>query len=342
MSGKIGWIGLDVPLELIEAAGSQPVWLRAEPAHPGAAADPYTEGGGHPLVRALAAVCLAQGAAGLRELVIGATPVAQQTLFHFLRSLPPGTPLPRLHLLQLLHRHEAWCGEQNLAELRQLNQSLGVAAAALPAAIAARNQLRQALRRLETRRRALPPSISGGTMLRLYAQAGTTMAATLLPRLQALLAAPATPLPQRARLLLCGSAAAVRELYAAFENAGCQIVSEDHDEGERSAGPLVRECGDPWQALAEAYAGRAPAAAGWSTEESTMALLDRVAESAAEAVVFHIPGFEHPDGWDFPSRRDALEQRGIPYFMLPPGSFRSPDAAAASAVAALLPLLGRV
>ena len=98
-AGAIGWVGLDAPLELIEAAGLRPERISADTLSTAGPADIYGEGGGHPWMRALASE-LMKAAPRLQQVVLCSTPVNELWLYNFILSLNlrrEGVRFPRVH-----------------------------------------------------------------------------------------------------------------------------------------------------------------------------------------------------------------------------------------------------
>ena len=336
----VGWIGLDVPLELIEAAGFTPLAILADPSAPDPAGHPYAEGRGHPLVHALAAELIALSRAGLRRVVIGAAPASNLSLHGFLQGLKRLGAAPDLdiHLAEVIHLDTPSARAFNAAALERLTAALGGASSdRLAQAIAERNRLRAALRAVDRRRLDPHAPISGMQALALHATASEGAAAKGLERLAEGLQSAFQTAGGRP-LLFSGQVATAWRAYPVLEAHGWRVVAEDCDLGARGVGPDVATDGAPETALVERYRARTPTADGWSTAHACRALLDLVQATGAQAVVLDAPAFDHPPAWDYPAKRAALQAAGVGCVQLDPYAYRAPEAAALAAVEALASL----
>ncbi len=342
-SRVVGWIGLDVPLELIEAPGFHPLQIVANPAHAPSAADPFAEGLGHPLLKALTGTVLELAESGLERILIGATPTLGFSLYSFLISLKRrgGTP-PRLDpiLVDIVRQDSDATDRFNLLALQRLGAVLSphLCAPALTEIIWRRNRVRDGLNAIGTQR--AQGRLSGLEALQVHAEAGSGLAHRIQHRLDQLVAELPDRVPRQGpRLVMSGGQDSAQTTYRVLEDAGFTVVADDHDAGSRAVGPAVSERGDPFAALAQRYRQRTPSPAGWSTRQSAAYLVDLVQRSGAHAVVFDIPAYDHPAAWDYPARRAALDAIGVPHVLLDPHSYRDPEAAALYAVEALQGLL---
>ena len=150
--GAVGWVGLDAPLELIEAAGLRPQRIVADARSEAHAVDPYGEGGGHPWMRAMAAE-LIEAAPTLERVVLCSTPVNELWLYNFILSLAlrrESGLFPPAELLNLSHEARPSALRLNRSSLRMLAKSLAVTGEdAIRQAIARRNRVRAALRAID-------------------------------------------------------------------------------------------------------------------------------------------------------------------------------------------------
>jgi len=319
----VGWLGLDAPLELIEAAGFRPQRILADlDDAPGGAAI-YGEGGGHPWMRATADSLMSQ-ARNLEAVILCSTPVNELWLYNFLLSLQlrdEGAAFPRAELLNLSHEPRPSALRLNLHSLRALADRLapGVAEAALEAAIAGRNRVRARLREIDGLRRNRAGAISGAQARRWMDAADSMTSQTWLDWIAPELAA--APLAAGGLPVVLSSAIPPAiELYEALEARGFRIVADDADIGSRAIGPDADGASDPFESLVKRYAARFPAPAGWSTEARVAWLLDLVQTSGVQAVLFDQPAWSHPAAWDYPTERRALEAAGVACVELPSGT----------------------
>ncbi len=332
----VGWVGLDAPLELIEAAGRRPERIVAHPGCASGAADPYGEGGGHPWMRAMAAE-LIEAKPTLERVVLCSTPVNELWLCNFILSLNlrrEGGVFPPADLLNLSHEARPSAQRLNLIALRTLAEALAVTGEdAIRQAIAGRNRVRAAQRTIDARRHGDGGRISGLQARRLIDAADSLRSADYL----AWLAAESPGEPSRGLpVIYSGPATPSLDLYAALEASGLRIVGDDADAGSRAIGPDVAETGDPIAAIAARYAARDPAPAGWPTADRVAWLTDLAHSRGAPAVLFDLPPWSHPAAWDYPAERDALEGQGVVCIELPAVDPQEAASAAAGVLANLI------
>ncbi|MGZ3272802.1 MAG: 2-hydroxyacyl-CoA dehydratase [Caulobacteraceae bacterium] len=332
----IGWVGLDAPLELIEAAGLRPDRISANARAAAGPADVYGEGGGHPWMRALASE-LIEVAPRLQRVVLCSTPVNELWLYNFILSLNlrrEGGAFPPVELLNLSHETRPSAQRLNLVSLEAIARSLGATdAGAVQDAIAGRNRVRAALRAIDALRHRDTGRISGVQARRLMDAADNLRSDDYLSWLAAQPPGePAKGLP----VIYSGPAVPSLDLYAALESHGLRIVGDDADAGSRAIGPDVKEGGDSFEAIAARYTRRTPAPAGWSTADRIAWLSELAGARGARAVLFDLPPWSHPAAWDYPAERRALEAQGLVCFELPADEPRAAASAAAGALAALI------
>jgi hypothetical protein len=342
-TGAVGWVGLDTPLEILDAAGLRPVRLTAVLATSTPAADLFGEGGGHPLLRGLVDGLIEGPYASLDTVVISGAPVTGILLNQFLISLErmgASGGMPETVMVDLAHDDTPAVRRFNLHSLAGLQARFGnPGPGALREAIKGRNHIRKKLRQVEVLRRGPAPRLFGAQALQVF-QAGFGLSpggyGALLDSL--LSAAPSAAAVSGKPVIVSGSDIGGVALYEALEARGLRVVADDHDSGSRTIGPLVNEAEDPLAALAHRYAHRDAAPAQWTTASRVDYLLSLVRETGAEAVIFDIPPFEHPAAWDYPAQRQALDDAGIAHVLLPPTAYLDPKAAANIAAASLMTL----
>lgn len=335
--GKVvGYIGADVPEELITAAGMLPVRLAAETGASDAPADRYGEGGGNAAIRAYVARLLDGTYADIDHLVIGTTPSYLGALFTFLREIQQDPSFPRLslQLFDFHHGPSAATAAFNLDSVRRLARALGdwsgqtVTEASLRGAIETCNASRRRLGQLETLRRQR--RASGVEALCLIGSAYVTPKAWHNERLAAALGelAAMPPLPGRP-VVFSGSETETTDLYARIEAQGLLIVADDQGWGGRVAERPVDEAGEPLAAITQRYHHMAPAPAKASTQARVSYLCELCERSGAEAVVFAVRGLDHPAAWDVPAQVAALKLAGVATVLLEPAAFAGGPIAAA-------------
>lgn len=104
-------------------------------------------------------------------------------------------------------------------------------------------------------------------------------------------------------------------LLRTIERSGCAVVDDDFLLVSRWFTKDVREDGDPWHALSEAFVRHTiPTATIYSPKAGRgQALVDRVRAAKAEGVIFAAPSFCTPALLDQPMLVEALDAAGVPW-----------------------------
>lgn len=326
----VGYLGTDVPVEIITAAGLLPFRIGAFEDDTKAVRQ-FLEMGDSDVVAQLANLFLDGRLAFLDHVVIGNTPTFNITLFHFLREakrLDPAVPGPPMIFHEMHHGEGKTIEAFNLESCNRLAQQLGeigerVTRHSLQAAIDHTNARRREIRDLQSQRRSRPAQMSG------------TEALLHLARWQLI---PQSPLPairaearQGPRILLSGSDVGHFLHYPLIEAAGCTIVADDHDWGEDALITCVEVAAGPLVAIANRYTHQAPHATRWSRKVRIPSVVQRAIDTHADGVVFWISDEDQASSWDVPALSTALRARGIATLDLGPQPAAGVDAAAIAA-----------
>ncbi len=342
----VGYVGLDVPEELILAAGLVPLRLEADVLADTPAVAHFGPGG-HPLLRSLVDRLLGGPYEFIDRLVIGTMPRNLSALTVLIRELHDSdAQFARFEVqqLDLLHSASPSAVAFNLAGMTSLARQLGQWSgrprddSRLRAAITLCNETRRLLAEYG-RLRADGDHLDGVAALQLHACAQGAGREAFNAQLRDWLRSDALRSRDgRPRLLYSGTATDTTAFYAAIEAQGLCIVDDDQDCGARAVGPLVDERAEPLAALAQAYAQRAPAAAGWPAQARRDYLLQQLELCRPDGVLFYSAAYDHPPAWEYPLLRDAVEAAGVPAALLDPFGYRDTGligAGAASFAAAL-------
>jgi ABC-type transport system substrate-binding protein/benzoyl-CoA reductase/2-hydroxyglutaryl-CoA dehydratase subunit BcrC/BadD/HgdB len=233
-----GYVGSDVPEELILAAGYVPVRVRGDASQPPVHGDRY----GYlaePVTRSVLARLTDGTYDYLDGLVIDHSIDAHALLFFNLRQVRlmlPEVRLPKLHFFDLLHLPHLTTARYNRDRLRELAETLAdwsggsISDEAIVRQISHSNAHRAGLAEVVAFRQARPPRIRGSDALAL------TGCAMLMPRpdftrvIDAVShEVPSQPPLEGRRLFVTGSNHESTEAYAAIERAEVVIVGDDHD-----------------------------------------------------------------------------------------------------------------
>lgn len=108
------------------------------------------------------------------------------------------------------------------------------------------------------------------------------------------------------------------DLLRALDDAGCSVVEDDLVLGRRWFEHDVPLNGDPVRALAESYIQRSrySSVRHDCNQNRSEALVQKVKQSQAGAVIFCIAKFCEPAFFDYVLYKDALEREGIPHLLI--------------------------
>ncbi|MBN6038996.1 2-hydroxyacyl-CoA dehydratase family protein [Amycolatopsis sp. 195334CR] len=328
-----GYVGADVPVELLTAAGVLPLRLTGSPAED-ASAGRERLGGGLDAVACSVLTRLLDGAYGhLDLLVLSRDCEASLRLFYVLREIrrvEPSIALPPLHLVDVLHLPHHTTTRYVLAKVRQFRSWLEAVTGRrigdddLAAAVAAHDRVRGLLREIGIHRghRRLT-----GTEALAAVSVVTAMPVGEAEKLvRDLLSTLAHREPRPGRpVYLTGSSHDSPEVYRALEDAGLLIVGEDHDWGDLLA---VSDVGAPTElAIAERYQFAGPAAPRASIVERAAHTAAAVRARGAGALLAYVRRHDDAPPWDFPAQREAA---GVPATLVDRQEYGRIDLAAAT------------
>ncbi|MBZ6286032.1 2-hydroxyacyl-CoA dehydratase family protein [Streptomyces olivaceus] len=338
--GVIGYVGADVPVEYITAAGLLPLRLSGTPGAPSTAGDRCLGTGLDPAARSVLTLLLDGDFGPLDGIVVSRDCEASLRLFYALRELrrvDPALALPPVHLVDVLHLPHRTTTRYVRAKLGQLRATVetwagrSIGGSALADAITAHDRLRELLTGAAALRRSHPARLTGTQALTVVA------ATTALPvdRATALLEAlltEADQLPEHEglRVFLTGSPHDTDHVYTALEDSGLLVVGEDHDWGDLLS--LRRTAAPTEAALAERYQYNGPAAPRASIRARAAHTRRAARECGAQALVSYARIRDDAPGWDYPAQREAT---GLPSVRLSRQPYGALGDEAAEALAAL-------
>lgn len=310
----VGFLGPDIPVELILAAGAlawQLPW-RAPGETP--LADRYLEPSFHPQERSAAEQWLRGEFDWMDAVVFSRGSDSTQRLYYYLcelqrRGLAAG---PRPMLFDVCKIPRSSSADYTRGALERLAGQLGALPHALSDAIALSNRRRELMGQLQ-RRRAAASAPDGSAVARLVRAAGHCVP----DEFDAALARWLTqPFGARAgvRVLLAGSAAPDEGLHLAVEAAGANVIAESGDHALGYPLSLIESDAEPLDALARHY--HALSAGPRAFCQPGTELLSRVRAVRADAVIFWLLEQEEARGWDLPAQQRALQGAGVPFLTL--------------------------
>lgn len=317
----VGYVGADVPVELLTAAGIVGVRLAGDPAVDTTPADTYLGRGVDPMARSVLTLLLSGAYGRLDRLVVSRDCEASLRLFYALRELrrvEPALGLPETYLVDLLHLPHRTTAHYNRARLVQFRERLEtwtgrtILAADLAWAIEQHDEQRRLLAEVASLRHQIPVCVSGEQFLAVVGS-GTAMPVTVHNGLLRQVLSEARELPDRdgPRVYLTGSSHDTPEVYRAIESLGTTIVGESHDWGDllfhRQVGPRNLT------ALAERYQDNGPSAPRATTTERAQHTAAAARRCRADVLVGYVREGDQAPPWDYTAEREAS---GLPGTLL--------------------------
>ncbi|WP_103355776.1 2-hydroxyacyl-CoA dehydratase family protein [Amycolatopsis sp. CA-128772] len=305
----VGYVGADVPVELITAADLRPLRLTGRPGQDSAAGDRYLGRGVDPVARSILTRILDRDYGPLEAIVVSRDCEASLRLFYALRELHRVEPagLPPVRLVDVLHLPHHTTTRYVHAKLAQLREWLGrwrpIGDDDLAAAITAHDTLRRSLGRLAALRRA--NRLSGTRFLETVAATTAVPVAEAIALVDRALADPRET--DGVRLFLAGSSHDHPAVYESLERNGFLVAGEDHDWGEQL---FARTCAAPTElALAERYQYNGPSAPRASIRDRAAHTAAAARACGAEVLLSYARVHDDAPPWDFPEQRAAT---GLP------------------------------
>jgi benzoyl-CoA reductase/2-hydroxyglutaryl-CoA dehydratase subunit BcrC/BadD/HgdB len=328
-----GYVGADVPVELITAAGLRPLRLAGKPGEDSTLGDRYLGRGVDPVARSILTRILTEDYGPLEAIVVSRDCEASLRLFYALRELhrvEPALRLPPVRLVDVLHLPHHTTTRYVHAKIAQLREWLGqwrrIGDDDLAAAITAHDTLRRSLGRAAALRRA--NRLSGTRFLEVVAATTAVPVEEAIALVDRLLAED-RPAVDGVRLFLTGSSHDTAGVYETLERNGFLVVGEDHDWGELF---FARTCAAPTElALAERYQHNGPAAPRASIRQRAAHTAAAARACGAEILFSYARVHDDAPPWDFPEQRAATGLRAVLAERQPYGELT------AEALAALVP-----
>jgi benzoyl-CoA reductase/2-hydroxyglutaryl-CoA dehydratase subunit BcrC/BadD/HgdB len=268
----VGFVGPDVPVEILRAAGIQAERLQSRPG-PTPLADEVAEVAIDRAARSVLDQLLDGSCAHLDAVVIGHDSEASARVFHYAaecRHLGIGF-VPPVVFVDLLHSDRPGARAYNLAVIAHLRTWAGEVAGRS----VTDDDLREAIERA---------------------------AASLVER----------PSVHGRRLVLTGSSVDDPSFVRALEDGGWSVVAADHDEQQRWPTTGLDPSGDPLDLLVDIYANGAPFGGRHSVAARAAYTASVAVEASADAVLALLRQGDDGPPWDVPAQRAALAAHDIP------------------------------
>jgi hypothetical protein len=306
----VGYVGDDVPVELILAAGAHPVQLRAAPSSGTAAADELVESSFAPQLRSIANQWLEGSLDHLDSVVFARSDDSSQRLYYYLCELQRrGSrrgPRPLLYDIASLPRTASLEHTRESTRLRA--EQLGASPSALPGA---RVRVRERATLVESvrARRRLPAPLAGSAAWSFEFAAACDWSTGFDATARAWLeAAPLLPMPKR--VLLAGDPLPDDQIHTAIEACGASIVAELT--ASSSSGECTQR--DPLAAIAEEFRKREMPAL--SMRRNARWVADGALDHRADLVLLWLSEQNEALPWEIPRQVQSLRSAGIPVLLL--------------------------
>ena len=315
--------GYDVPDELILAAGMVPFRVTGYYGGERKSAEKYLEYSFGAVWKGLWESITEDYAGLMDRLVISSSSDMFLKLYYYFRTLKrlePERPMPELFYLDLeLIDKKLKTQERNERELRRLSAQLEewsgnkVEPEALKEAIELCNGYRQALEDFVKFRGKEDCRVSGSEALVVIGGSLFFERAEATELVKAVTeAAKAWSAVEGTRVYYAGSPQEITEVYDIAEEAGCNIVGEDHDMGCRMFDYPVRTDIEPVSALAERLISRMPSSEKGSIKDRVKFIGQKLEETGADLFLTYMNTNDEAYVWDYPSiKKQVLEPREI-------------------------------
>ena len=320
----VGYVGNTVPVELIIAAGCFP--LRVAPVSGVTTmVDRYIENFADTDVRLIVELFVAGELDFLSLLVIPRSTESFHKLYLSIREVKRvGVTKagPEIFLYEILHTQQRFSRDYGLARTRELALRLSRVAVqpvvdrSLRDALAATNQTRELLGRLQQERRSSmrPPS---GFEAHVAASAAQFLEHQVYnPLLAEWLSESSWQAGKGPRLLVMGCPLEYADLHRLIDLAGGLVVAEDGDWGARAAAPLISHAGEALAAIFDHYYASVPCARLFPQALADRWFMENLRVGNIDGVIFYLPPPEDTFGWDFPRQRAAVEAAGLRWLLI--------------------------
>ncbi len=314
-----GYLCTYAPLEILHAAGFTPIRLM-QLSHPVSLADAHLPSFACALARGVTERLVSGRLDFLQGVLFAHTCDTMQCLADVWRMAQPRGQIVTLALPTVLDSPSAH--GYVAAELRQLAAVLDATFAtpvtehALRNSIALYNEQRQLLSHIYQMRSHLSAELLWSLTI-----AGMLMPVqeynSLLRRALREFESTAPSLSEGPALILVGAVLDDPAVVQLIDELGGRVVGDDLCTGSRFFDMLVDEAREPFAALAERYLRRAICPAKHrASERRLQRLIPVVSEHGAQGVVFVLPKFCDPHGFDYTALARCLDQAGVPHLMI--------------------------
>ncbi|MET0292203.1 MAG: 2-hydroxyacyl-CoA dehydratase family protein [Steroidobacteraceae bacterium] len=316
LDGGTGFVGPDVPIDLLMATG-RPFGHLPWNIRPTPWADRWLESAFPYWARSIVEQWHEGRFDAVAQVVFSRSDDVSQRLYYYVRELQRRGKLggPEALVLDIALIPRASSLQHTVAALGDCAASLSIDRATIGTAIRRGNELRRTLVRIDAARVSNGPDYEQLARSALYSDASGWIDSVRVPQG-----------PPRPRVLLVGSVPPDERLHVAAEEGGASIVAELHVSAlTRSGDPLEFHVGDELAALARHLV--ATSIGPRSFVDRTRLLQARVRSASVGGVILWQTREEEGLTWHVPSQRRALEAMGIPALVMAGRDWRAEDGA---------------
>jgi benzoyl-CoA reductase/2-hydroxyglutaryl-CoA dehydratase subunit BcrC/BadD/HgdB len=321
--GKVvGYFCIDVPEELILAAGFFPLRLSGDPNSGTDEADKYAMPVYEGFVRSMFHMLLTGRYDFLDFLIV---PHARDSIEYLhsmlgtIKQIEQSRRIPELYLFDTLHTKLYLSAAYFSARVRELKERLGIWSGkkitdeSISEAIKTCNESRALLKKAAMLRAADPPRISGrealeitGSSMFMLKTEHNMLLTQFLEKADRLSARDGT------RLFVEASPLDNLQFYEILEGSGATVVGEDNCWGNRYFDTPMDESLEPLEAITKRYLLKAPCPRMYPIESRVNYCKKQALETKADGVVFSILEYDNSQTWEYPDEEKALHQAGVP------------------------------
>ncbi len=314
--GGIGFVGPDVPVEVLLASGRAFGHLSWTAGRPTRWADRWLESSFPFWTRSILEQWHAGAFDGLSSVVFSRAADASQRLYYYVTELQRRDLLngPEPVIFDVAHVRRELSVKHTAAAILKLCTALGVAPAELNGAIGQANALRRTLAGIEANRSSDGPWHERIGRAVLWSNPLQWLDTSLFP----------TSTASGPRVLLAGSVPPDDRIHRAVEAAGASVVAEAHMYGSGRLGPeIVIDAERPALALARQLqlASMGPRAMIDHGEW----IVERARAARAAAVIIWLTREDEALAWHVPPQTGALDAAGIGRLVLPAAHWQFND-----------------
>ncbi|HHX24542.1 MAG TPA: 2-hydroxyacyl-CoA dehydratase [Thermoanaerobacterales bacterium] len=323
----VGYLGNDVPDELLIAADYLPVRISGNCKITLVEADKYLEYSFDPVVRSQFQKIVDGSLYALMDhLVISNSTDVLIRLYYYLREIrriEPEKPIPPIYFLDMLFTRTRTHQVYNFNRMNKFKKTIetwigkDITEKDLKKSIDICNENRDLLRQIEELRICDKPRITGMEALHLI---GSSMYMpkqehSLLLK-QFLESHKELPDVSGKRIFVTGSVHEDISFYELVERAGAVIVAEDHDMGNRYFDKNVETDSDLLHSIVNRYMLRMFSPKKAFVSQRVAALKEQIERTKPDGVIFFMRQYDDPSSWDYPEQAKMLKELNIPSLLL--------------------------